>query len=51
MPFGGHKDWAADLPFAFGKGPLPKVQSGEIDPNLQLKWSQEKMLLRILTKL
>lgn len=46
-PAKGSKD---ELPFAFGKGPLPKVLPQAIDPNLQLKISQDKLLIQIVTK-
>jgi hypothetical protein len=38
------------LPFAFGKGPLPKGLPQDIDPKLQLKVSQDKLLLQLVTK-
>jgi hypothetical protein len=44
----GEQEGEDELPF--GKGPLPKVLPHDIDPNLQLKFSQDKMLVRIVDR-
>jgi hypothetical protein len=44
------KELKEKQPFPFGKGPLPIVLPQDVDPSLQLKFSQDNMLVRIVSK-